>query len=316
MSAKTFFRHPLGAALAACIATFLWGSAFPFVKWSYEVLDIRPEETGEQILFAGYRFFLASIMIFIFFTLARKNLLFQKKNTIELMRIGFFQTFLQYILFYIGLSHSTGIQGSIIAGSTSFFQMLLAHFIYQNDPMNRKKVMGLVIGFAGVVLVNIQQGTLNIVFGLGEILLLTAMMTSAVGNILAREGSQRMPVSYLTAYQMLFGSTGLVVAGGLMAGWFPFEWNVQATLLLIYLSFLSAAGFILWNNVMKYNKVGNVSMYLFLVPVFGVMLSGLILHEPIHLYVLLGLSFVASGIVIVNRDGRKSPIFRQLNAAG
>ncbi|MBO8157097.1 MAG: DMT family transporter [Bacillaceae bacterium] len=306
MSAEKFFKHPIGAAMAACAATFLWGSAFPFVKWSYEVLNIRPEETWEQILFAGYRFFLAALMIFFFFSLARQNMRFQKENTSRIVRIGFFQTFLQYILFYIGLSHSTGIQGSIIAGTTSFFQMIIAHFLYQNDHMNKRKVFGLVIGFTGVVFVNIQQGTLSLVFGLGEILLLLAMVTGATGNILAREGSQQIPVPYLTAYQMLFGSIGLLAVGGFAAGWFPFQFNFTAVLLLGYLSFLSAAGFILWNNVMKYNKVGNISMYLFLVPVFGVMLSGLILNEAIHLFVLLGLSFVVSGIVIVNRKGKKA----------
>lgn len=82
---------------------------------------------------------------------------------------------------------------------------------------------------------------------------------------------------------------------------FSFSFTSSAFMMLIYLSFLSAAGFILWNNVMKYNKVGKVSIFLFLIPVFGVLLSSLLLHEPIHLFVLVGLVFVASGIAIVNR---------------
>ncbi|MCP8617912.1 DMT family transporter [Salirhabdus salicampi] len=313
MTTKKFFQHPLGVMFAAVTATFLWGSALPFVKWSYEVLDIHPNETWEQLLFAGYRFFLASLMIIVFFQLIGRGIgKITLSSTFTLARIGFFQTFLQYILFYIGLSHSTGIQGSIIAGSTSFFQMLLAHFIYQNDRMNAKKSIGLVVGFSGVVLVNVQQGTLTLAFGLGEILLTFAMLTSAFGNILAREGSQKLPVPYLTAYQMLIGSVGLLVIGGLNVGWFPFDFTGKAVMLLIYLSFISAAGFILWNNVMKYNKVGNVSIYLFLVPMFGVMLSGIVLKESVHMFALLGLALVVSGIIIVNKKSKKPQVQKEV----
>jgi drug/metabolite transporter (DMT)-like permease len=70
--------------------------------------------------------------------------------------------------------------------------------------------------------------------------------------------------------------------------------------MLIYLSLLSAIGFILWNNVMKYNQVGKVSMYLFLVPVFGVFLSSILLNEVLSYLVFIGLACVTAGIIIVN----------------
>ena len=81
----------------------------------------------------------------------------------------------------------------------------------------------------------------------------------------------------------------------------PFTFHMQTLLMLLYLSFLSAAGFCIWNTVMKYNKVGKVSMYMFFIPVFGVILSSLILGEAIHSFVLFGLACVATGIIIVNR---------------
>ncbi|KUP09869.1 transporter [Bacillus coahuilensis m2-6] len=305
MTAKRFFTHPLGILGSAIVSTFLWGSAFPFIKWSYQLLEISSDEIGEQMLFAGYRFFLAGVLIFILFTVLGREMRYQKGTIVPLAKLGFFQTFLQYVLFYIGLSLSTGIQGSIIAGTTSFFQILLAHFMYRNDKMSTRKAIGLLVGFTGVVLVNITNGEVTLNFGLGEILLLSAMMISAYGNILARNEAQRMEVSYITSYQMLIGSVGLLLIGGFSVGFMPFSFTLQSSLILLYLAFLSAAGFVLWNNVMKYNQVGQVSMYLFLVPVFGVMLSSIILNEAIHMFVLLGLLFVASGIVIVNRSKRQ-----------
>ncbi|WLR51232.1 DMT family transporter [Bacillus tianshenii] len=301
MDAKRFFTHPLGIIVAAGGATFLWGSAFPFVKLSYQMLTIESAETGEQILFAGYRFFLASLLMLLFLLLSKRKVALERDTIAPLLKIGLFQTFFQYIFFYIGLSFSTGIQGSIIAGTTSFFQILFAHFMYQDDAINRRKVIGLMIGFTGVVLVNLTRGSLELQFGIGEMLLMCAMIVAAFGNILARNASMNMNVVYMTAFQMLFGSLGLLAAGMTAVGPLPFQFDFVSSLTLIYLAVLSAGGFLLWNNVMKYNQVGKVSMYLFLIPVFGVFLSAVLLKETLHIFVLLGLVCVATGIVIVNR---------------
>jgi drug/metabolite transporter (DMT)-like permease len=306
MTTKDFFTHPVGIAASAVGATLLWGSAFPFIKLSYKSLEIYPEEMGEQMLFAGYRFLLAGILILILFLLMKRNMKFRPETALSLVKIGLFQTFFQYVLFYIGLSYSTGIQGSIIAGTTSFFQILLAHFLYPDDRMNRLKVAGLMIGFTGVIFANWPNGEYEIHFGLGEILLMLAMLAGAYGNILAKKGSTKMEVIYMTAYQMILGSLGLIAIGAFSVGLVPFQFDLKSSLMLVYLAVLSAAGFILWNNVMKYNQVGKVSLYLFLVPVFGVILSSLLLKEPLHYFVIAGLILVVAGIVLVNRPAPRA----------
>ncbi|OIJ18139.1 EamA family transporter [Anaerobacillus alkalidiazotrophicus] len=301
MWSEKFFTNSYGIILSAIVCTALWGSAFPVIKLSYEALNIQQDETAQQVLFAGYRFFLSALLIFTFMILIRRKVSYKKGSFKPLLKISFFQTYFQYVLFYIGLSYSTGIQGAIIAGTTSFFQIIFAHFMYKNDKISMRKTVGLFVGFTGVILVNITQGTFEFQFGFGELCLSVAMISSAYGNILARNGAQTLNVMYLTASQMLIGGFGLLITGVVFAGFMPFQFTLYSFGLLLYLSFLSAAGFVIWNNVMKYNNVGQVSMYLFLIPVFGVLLSSILLDEVIHLFVLLGLSFVTSGIIIVNR---------------
>ncbi|MCP8969899.1 DMT family transporter [Ectobacillus ponti] len=310
MNTQKFFTHPVGVLLAAVFATFLWGSAFPFIKRSYTALDIAPHEVGEQLLFAGYRFFLAGLLVLLFFRLLGKRMTFQPGTAGTVIKIGLFQTFLQYVCFYIGLSMSTGIQGAIISGTSSFFQIGLAHFMYKDDSFTVRKAAGILLGLAGVVLVNMTKGELRLDFGWGELLLLMAALLYSYGNILAKEGSRSMDVGYLTAYQMLFGSLGLLLAGAVKTGLFPFHFTGAAIGMLLYLSFLSAAGFLIWNTIMKYNKVGKVSMYICLIPVFGVMLSSLLLGEQLHWFVLLGLGAAAAGIIIVNQSpgGKRSAV--------
>jgi hypothetical protein len=60
---ERFFTHPLGVAAAAAITMFLWGSAFPVIKKSYSELAITQPDIFRQMLFAGYRFVLAGLMI-------------------------------------------------------------------------------------------------------------------------------------------------------------------------------------------------------------------------------------------------------------
>ncbi len=306
MKAERFFTHPAGVMVAATGATFLWGSAFPFVKLSYEELQIAPDEVFEQMVFAGYRFVLAALMIIIFHVVSSRKVGIQRGSGRALLKVGLFQTFLQYIFFYIGLSFSTGIRGSITVSTVTFFQLVLAHYMYKNDLLNWRKGVGLMIGFTGVILVNMTKGSLEFVFGLGEGLLLLAALSGAYGNILVKNESRDWDVLYLTGYQMLIGGIGLLVIGSVQAGFAPFHFSGKALWMLAYLAFLSAAGFMLWNNVMKYNKVGKVSMYMFFIPVSGVFLSVLLLHEPFHLFIALSLLLVVAGIIIVNR-GEKKP---------
>ncbi|MBC6973565.1 DMT family transporter [Bacillus sp. Xin] len=316
MKTEKFFTHPIGVFVAALAATFLWGSAFPFIKLSYAELGIRPHEVGEQILFAGYRFFLSGVMLLFFFKALGKDMHFKKETGKQLVQIGLFQTFLQYVCFYIGMSYSSGIEGAIISGTSSFFQILLAHFLYKDDALNIRKVIGVSIGFCGVILVNVpSDGSMAFHFGIGELLLLGAAMMYSYGNILAKEGSKTLDVGYMTAYQMIFGSIGLLCIGIFQVGFMPFIFNMKALCMLLYLSFLSAAGFCIWNTVMKYNKVGKVSMYMFFIPVFGVLLSSMILGEAIHSFVLFGLACVAAGIIVVNRTSNIQKAEQEKQAA-
>ncbi|MCU6708398.1 DMT family transporter [Paenibacillus sp. J5C_2022] len=302
--AEQFFSSKFGVVVGATTATLLWGSAFPFVKIGYGQLDIHRDEVFEQILFAGYRFLLAAVLIMVMMKLFRIKEVRSLQNVRTVIAVSIFQTGLQYLFFYIGLSASSGMNGSIIAGTTSFFQMLLAHFMYKNERLDRSKYAGLTLGMAGIAMVSLSAGSYMFSFGYGEMLLLLAMFCGALGNILSREGAQRMDVFYLTSRQMLFGSLALIGIGASQTGLLPFTFTLQSAAVLLYLAMLSAAGFILWNFIMKYNQVGKVSMYLFLIPVFGVILSNVLLSETLRWITLVSLALVAAGIVMVNGERR------------
>ncbi|UVI27975.1 DMT family transporter [Paenibacillus spongiae] len=303
MTAARFFTHPLGILAASIGATLLWGSSYPFLKLSYQSLQIGTSDTYEQLLFAGYRFTLAGLLIMVYMLIRREPLAYRPGSGMLLIRIALLQTVLQYTFFYAGMSLSEGIVGSVIAGTISFFQISLAHILYPDDRMDRTKLLGLLVGFAGLLVLGLSnQGTgRSWIFSYGELLLIASAFFSACANLISRKGAGTYSVSYLNGWQMLLGGITLMAVSAWRVGLAPFVFDWRSSLMLLHLAVVSAVGFMLWNNVMKYNNVGSVSMYLFLIPVFGVTQSALLLSEKLHAAVFVSLLMVCSGIVIVNR---------------
>ncbi|UHA75864.1 DMT family transporter [Paenibacillus sp. 481] len=320
MKAQQWFTHPVGMAVSATLATLLWGSAMPAIKIGYEALGIGSAAIYEQWVFAGYRFTLAGLLLVLFAAVVDRS-----SNAIDatggaaksgrslsiwalrgnigwrVTRLAAVQTFLQYIFFYIGLSLSTGMKGAIITGATSLFQMVIARMIDRSETFTPAKTFGLTLGFAGVAIVTLNQGGLTMSLNIGDLCLLVSALFGACGNVLARHEARQLPVLWLTGRQMLLGGIGLTVIGAWKAGIAPFQWDAATIGLLTYLAFLSAAGFSLWNLVMKYNRVSTVSMFLFLIPVFGVLLSAWLLDEVWNVWTFVALFLVVAGIVVVNR---------------
>jgi drug/metabolite transporter (DMT)-like permease len=310
MTAARFFTHPLGIIAASVSATLLWGSAYPFLKLSYAALDIKAGETLKLLMFAGYRFTLAGILIFVYMLFRRESLSYLPGSGKMLTAIALLQTVLQYTFFYAGMSMSAGVVGAVIAGTISFFQIVLAHFFYRDDRLNGYKGLGLLVGFAGLSVLGIsKEAGGGWAFSPGELLLMGSALFNACANLLSRRGAATYSISYLNGYQMIIGGIILCAIPAWKTGLAPFDFDWRSSLMLLHLSFVSAAGFMLWNNVMKYNRVGSVSMYLFLIPVFGVLESALLLSEPLHAVVLAALTLVSIGIIIVNRKiGGSRPV--------
>ncbi|BFH60928.1 MULTISPECIES: DMT family transporter [Paenibacillus] len=308
MKAETWFRHPAGILISSAGATLLWGSALPVIKISYEHFQIDSSNVFGEWVFAGYRFALAGLML-----IALALLMGQTRRTDRIplslprvMRLGFIQTFMQYLVLYAGLSFSSGIEGSILVGSTSLFQILSARWMDKTERLNPAKWFGLLLGFLGILVMGFAQQGVQFHFGFGAVLLLASAAFGGFGNVLFRKESTNESVIALTGKQMFAGGLGLLLVGAVRSGLAPFHFDTKGWLLLAYLSLLSAAGFALWNTIMKYNAVGKVSLYLFLIPVFGVLLSAVLLDERVSAWIGLSLALVVTGIIIVNRSGQTS----------
>ena len=296
-----FFSRPIIVFCLATLCTLLWGSAYPAIKTGYVLLNIEAHDVASQMVFAGQRFLLAGLFLIILCVLFRKrfrSLTRQKMR--QILVLGLTQTSVQYIFFYIGVAFATGVKASIMNSTGTFFSVLLAHFIYQNDRLTHRRTIGVIIGFLGVLIVNFNKSLLNFDFSLlGEGSVVFAAFILAAASIYGKKISQGIDAMVMTAWQLAIGGLALLLIG-LILGGHSGEFDLASTVLLIYLAGLSSAAFALWSVLLKYNSVSKVTIFNFLVPVFGSSLSSLFLGEAIlEAKNIIALILVCSGIYLV-----------------
>lgn len=297
-------------AIGAIISCALWGSAFPCIKIGYKLLNIAADDVSTQILFAGVRFTLAGVLSIVFESIIERRVLLPKKSSIgNILKLCMMQTVIQYLFFYVGLAHSSGVTGSIITGTNSLLTILIACFIFRQEKMTLPTMIGCVVGLAGVVVANLGGGSIGTQMHFnGEGFVFIAALFYAISSIYLKKYSQQDDPVMLSGYQFLVGGLILSVlgfaTGGRLSGF-----TLQSSLLLLYLGFLSAMAYALWGILLKYNPVSRVAIYGFTNPVIGVLLSALLLGEGGQAFSaknLLALLLVCTGIIVVNLWKKKA----------
>ena len=299
---KSLLEKPTMVVIVAVLCCLLWGSAFPCIKLGYQLFDIPSGDSSSQILFAGIRFTLAGILVILAGSMMQGKLLKPSKTAIpKVLKLCMFQTVLQYIFFYIGLAHITGVKGSIVNAVNVFFTILVSCLLFRLEKLDRQKLIGCIIGFAGVIIVNLG-GEFDMSFTfLGDGFLMISAFAYALSSVLIKiYGKDENPVM-LSGYQFVTGGLIMILAGLAMGGRLNAV-TFQGILLLLYMAFISAGAYTLWSLLLKYNPVSKVAVFGFCTPIFGVILSAVILGEStsFQLKTLIALMFVCVGIIIVN----------------
>lgn len=305
---EKFFSKPYIVCICAIFCCMLWGSAFPCVKIGYTLFEIDRSHVPSLMLFAGTRFSLAGALVIIFGSVTQRKFIYPKpKNIWRVLLLCLFQTALQYTFFYIGLANTAGVKASVLNGLGVFFTILAACFIFRTEKFNIVKLIGCVLGFCGVILINLG-GDFSFSFSLlGEGFVIFSGLSAAFAAGLVKIFSKYEDTTTLCGYQFLIGGVILVIIGLSFGGTIP-HIDVGAAFMLLYLAFLSACAFTLQGFLLKYNPVSKVAVFKSTNPIFGAVFSAIILGESqqlLSVYTLIALILVCLGILIINKFGEK-----------
>ncbi len=286
----------------AILCCLLWSSAFAVVKIG---LNYMPPLT-----FAGMRFVLAGLMLMPFCVRPKAVAFALRRQKRLILWVSFLQTIVLYSTYFVGMKLVGGAQAAIVVGSGPLASALMAHWFMKNDRMTWGKSCSIGMGMVGVVVLAWASkpwspAGMRQVIGMG--LLMVGVVSSAVSGILVARSRRAMNPMLLACLQMSFGGAVLLVIAIAIEG-LPGEMPpLQFLVALAWLAFVSATAFSIWFYWLKRVKVSELNMWKFLVPVFGVVISWVLLSgESPDLITVACMACVAGAVLMNQLAARKN----------
>ena len=293
---------PLSAALFTGFLCTLFGANAVAIK--YSLSGIGPFTA------AGLRFSIAAAAIYFWARFTGRPFALRKGQASQLLFISVVFT-LQLGLLYLGLEKTSASRGTLMVNLQPFFLLLLAHWFIPGDRITRKKILGLIMGAAGMVLVFSGKKGITADVQIGDFMILITAFLWAVNTVYTKRIIHLFSPFQMVFYPMLFCTPIFLLAGYLWDAEMIIHLDGKVLVSLLYQSLVTASfGFVAWNTMLlKYGAVA-LHSFIFIMPIAGVLLGGLVLGEPITWELLLALVLIVSGIVIVNFGSRRySQIF-------
>ena len=295
------FKRPLWVTIFALTAAVAWGWAYPLIKLGFAEFGITQDMTGSKMFFAGVRFSIAGLIVLAVAAAKRRS--FAVSNIAGVGYILLFSllnTTLHYAFFYIGLSHSGGARAAILNSLSVFMLVLLACFFFKSDSLTVRKVMGCIIGFAGIMVLNVGGGESGSFTFMGDGMIVLNALCAAFAGLMTRGLGSRVDVFVGTGYSLAVGGLLLLIVGITMGGTLPniTLWGIVILLLLVLISSLC---FTLYNKLLTCNPVGKVAIFNSLIPVVGAVTSCLCLNEQFYWSYIFAALLAMIGIYIINK---------------
>ncbi|MGL5682446.1 MAG: DMT family transporter [Marinifilaceae bacterium] len=289
--------------ILAILACLLWGSAFAGAKIGMEYTT--------PLHLSGMRFTLAGLLLIPIVIAQKANWRADLKQWRYMLIFGFFQTFIQYGLFFIGLNNTPATAAAIIVGSGPLFVAVLAHFFMKNEPITTRKAIAIMLGIAGVIFISLSSdhSTTNAsTFWIGVTLLLISNLNGAYTNIVVAKNKGRVSPVTLTAFANFSGGIMLYLVSFIVEQPVHTGYTMEFYMALLWLAFIPAAAFSIWYSLLHrpHVKVSELNVWKFVVPVSGAILSWILLpNETPNLYSIIGILIISSALIILQLPQRR-----------
>lgn len=212
---------------------------------------------------------------------------------------------LQFLFLYWGLKFTDASRAVIFVYTQPLWTLLLAHLFLHDEGLGISKVTGVIIALVGLCLVFGSRSTeLGPYYWIGDLMEIATGFLWAATTIYVKRFIWNTPITHFqTLFAQLFFSIPLLVLASLLLEWgSPVLLTRPVIGALFYQSPIVAfASYLAWFWLLHRFQAGRLAAFTFLTPVFGVILSGVFLHEQLTSFLGIGLLMVAGGIYLVNR---------------
>jgi drug/metabolite transporter (DMT)-like permease len=289
---------------------FFWGSSYLFIKIGVDN-GLQPFTLIMFRLLIGFAL-LASVV-----AIARQPLPREPRMYGHLFVMGVVNIAIPFSLITYAEQTVDSSLAAVINGAVPLFVIVIAALFLKGETVTINRVAGLIVGFIGVaVLVGLDVTDLGSANTLGELALIGATVSYAVGNVYAKAHVHGLRPMVPALFQVFFG---LVVVGALA---FLTEHPLatipapEAILAVVWLGLLgSGLAYLCYFRILQHWGATRTSMVAYLLPVVGIALGALVLQEQVTLSTLIGTILVIGGIALVNSRYGTRPLFSRGAAA-
>jgi drug/metabolite transporter (DMT)-like permease len=286
--------------LAASFTVFicmLFGANAVAIKISLEGLGVFTT--------AGIRFGIASVAIFLWARITGRSFEINKEQFIQLVVIAIVFT-VQLSLFYLGLSKSNASRGTLLVNFQPFFTLFLAHFFIPGDRITKRKIMGILLGFAGVAFVFLEKKGVASDFEVGDVMILAAAFLWSCNAVYTKRIISAFKPFQIALFPMIFSVPFFFLEGVLWDHHMIAFINSKIIGAMVYQSLVTASfGFVVWNSLLQRYGAVALHSFIFIMPITGVLLGGLILGEPITINILIAMLLIVAGILMTHIKQKK-----------
>lgn len=287
MNWKNFFLLLILAAL--------WGPSFVFIKIAVETIPPLTLVLG--------RVGLAAIILYV--VLRVQNGRLPQSPTIwkHIAIVALIHNTIPFVLFAWGEQYIDSALASILNGTTPLFTIILAHYFTVDDHLTPTKVIGVLLGFFGLILLVIPSFTDGVVattWGVLAIALAAAMYGVAI--VYTRNHLRGLPKLVAPTGQMIMATIMLIPMSLIIdQPWGLSAPSTQSILALLALAIWGTAlAFVMYYKLLEVADPSYVSMITYVIPVFGVVLGVLVLDESLTTLMIVGCGFILLGVMVVN----------------
>jgi len=271
--------------------------------WGLSQVSIKVANRGVSPLFqAAVRSIISASLVVLWARLRGMPLIHRNHTLLHGLAIGFlFGT--EFVFVYLGLYYTTASHAVVFLYTAPFFVALGAHWFLPAEPITGRKLIGLVLAFGGVLITfwdSLHYPTrLQL---LGDLLSLTAGFLWAVTSLyLKRVVRTSMSPSQMLFYQLGFSAVQLSLMSLLLEERHISNLTPVVLTSIAYQGIIVAfASYLVWFWLIQVYPVSNISGFTFFTPIFGILLGGLLLQEPLTAKLLVGGGLVTGGMILVN----------------
>ncbi|MBW2603480.1 MAG: DMT family transporter [Deltaproteobacteria bacterium] len=286
--------------LAASFTVFicmLFGANAVAIKISLEGLGVFTT--------AGIRFGIASVAVFLWARITGRSFEIKKKQVFQLIVIAIVFT-AQLSLFYLGLSKSNASRGTLLVNFQPFFTLFLAHFFIPGDRITKRKITGILLGFAGVAFVFLEKKGIASDFQVGDVMILAAAFLWSCNAVYTKRIISAFKPFQIALFPMIFSVPFFFLEGVLWDHHMIAFIDSKIIGAMVYQSLVTASfGFVVWNSLLQRYGAVALHSFIFIMPITGVLLGGLILGEPITINILIAMLLIVAGILVIHIKQKK-----------